>query len=328
MSTFSSENVINRHINNADLNVYFVGFDGGIYRDSHLTDYIMDALVDFAYGYHTGILKTYDRRIMVEAAKSLYSIDEFKSAFQKYVTEDSEFDDSSSDKYLKRGEFGELILHLLLRDFFETVPLLSKIHFKDSYSMTVHGFDAVHVGNFNGADSLFLGESKLYQNGKDGIDALMKDIEEHFTKDYLNKEFTIVGKRSSDFKYFDEISDLNTKKAYEDFLTKKDDWFNKINGLQSGKQKLSSLLSSTTIPLLCTYSSETFTKHNDETTQEFRDEFDKEINQLKTYFDKKFDIHTSAMGANLNIILLLFPVPSKKELVRLLHTKLEAQQRA
>ena len=37
----------------------------------------------------------------------------------------------TTEKYKKRGEFGELILHLILRDFFETVPLLSKIYFKD-----------------------------------------------------------------------------------------------------------------------------------------------------------------------------------------------------
>jgi hypothetical protein len=38
---------------------------------------------------------------------------------------------TKQDKDLARGEFGELILHLLLRDFHDTVPLLSKIYFKD-----------------------------------------------------------------------------------------------------------------------------------------------------------------------------------------------------
>ncbi|WP_330558188.1 Hachiman antiphage defense system protein HamA [Acutalibacter sp. 1XD8-33] len=32
----------------------------------------------------------------------------------------------------RRGEFGELILHLLLRDFKNTIPLISKVYFKDS----------------------------------------------------------------------------------------------------------------------------------------------------------------------------------------------------
>lgn len=32
----------------------------------------------------------------------------------------------------QRGEFGELLLHLILRDFKGTIPLISKVYFKDS----------------------------------------------------------------------------------------------------------------------------------------------------------------------------------------------------
>ena len=88
--------------------------------------------------------------------------------------------------------------------------------------------------------------------------------------------------------------------------------------------KLEIVFNSVTIPLLCTYSSENFTKYNDETLPEFIRDYEKEVLDLKKYFDEHRD-HSS--GTNLNIILLLFPVKCKNELVKRMHEKLDALQR-
>ena len=116
----NSKNIINQHFTEADLRTYFVGFDFGEFRYDALTELLMDSIVDFAFGYHTGILKQYDRRKLIEAAKSIYNIKEYKEAKAIYVDNNDCLNDCEieiKDKYLKRGEFGELILHLLLRDF-------------------------------------------------------------------------------------------------------------------------------------------------------------------------------------------------------------------
>jgi len=341
-SIFNSENVITEHISNADLRAYFVGFDLGIFRYDHLVEYLLDVLVDFSFGYHTGILKKYDRRKLVEAAKSIYKISDssekkiFKEAKKKYVDEGSEYEDDIEDKYLKRGEFGELILHLILRDFIKTVPLISKVHLKDSDGMTVHGFDAIHIGNCIqdlSKKSLYLGESKLYKDGNKGVKALIGDIEEHFKKDFLNREFILIGKKSDNFHKIENYQDKNTKDEYENFLKEKDYWFSELDKLQTGEKKLQDLFNSVTIPLLCTYTSEVFENHTDETTDEFKKEYKNEIDKLKETFDKKleklkkpYQDSGEPISTNLNIVLMLFPVPSKKELVKRLHTKLYNQQ--
>jgi hypothetical protein len=96
-STFDSQNVITEHISNADLKAYFVGFDLNVFRYDYLIEYLLDVLVDFSFGYHTGILKSYDRRKLIEAAKSIYKISDnlerkiFEEAKKKYVDEDSEY---------------------------------------------------------------------------------------------------------------------------------------------------------------------------------------------------------------------------------------------
>lgn len=67
-----------------------------------------------------------------EAAHSIYKIKEFELMRRYYMNGDlqakQELDKST---YKNRGEFGELILHLLLRDFKGTIPLVSKAYFKE-----------------------------------------------------------------------------------------------------------------------------------------------------------------------------------------------------
>ena len=51
----------------------------------------------------------------------------------------------TSQKYQRRGEPGELLLHVIIRQTFKTVPAITKYFFKDAANDTVKGFDAVHV---------------------------------------------------------------------------------------------------------------------------------------------------------------------------------------
>lgn len=116
-----------------------------------------------------------------EAAHSIYKIKEFELMRRYYLYGDLQAkQELNQSSYNNRGEFGELILHLLLRDFKGTIPLISKVYFKDSSGVPAHGFDTVHISP--DARVLWLGESKFYTNGKTGIKKLLEDLEEHFTK--------------------------------------------------------------------------------------------------------------------------------------------------
>ncbi|WP_452223227.1 HamA C-terminal domain-containing protein [Lacinutrix chionoecetis] len=309
MSTpFGSEKIITHKVNDAELSTFLVGFDinddGEIeYRSKPLIKKLSDVIYEFAFGFHDGE-ETANNEILsklTEAAKSIYKIDAFQKVKDIYDN-DGSIDDDVEDKYLRRGEFGELILHLLLRDFHNSIPLLSKIYFKDSFGATVHGFDAIHIEK--NSKTLWLGESKLYKNGKAGIKALIQDIDEHFKSDYLNSEFLIVSKK---LKHFDNIPE-------------KDYWLD----LMSKSSKLIDQLDSINIPLLCTYDCELFNKYSDENCEDFKKEYLAEMNELKQYFD---DNNKHPLKTKLNIILILFPVQNKVELVKGLHNKLSLLQK-
>jgi hypothetical protein len=306
-SPFNSEKIITHKIKDSELNTFLVGFDINdkgekIYRIKPLIEKLIQVIHEFAFGLHEGeVTQNTDSIIkIIESAKSIYKIDSFQKIKDLYDN-DGTLDDDLEDKYLRRGEFGELILHLLLRDFYKTIPLLSKIYFKDSFGHTVHGFDAVHIQE--DTKTLWLGESKLYQNGKKGVKALITDIEEHFKSDYLNSEFMIISKK---IKHFDNIEE-------------KDHWLD----IMSKSTKLIDQLNSINIPLLCTYECNLFNVHNDEESNEFLEDYKKEMNSLKKYFDDNFE---HPLKTKLNIILILFPIQNKTELVKGLHNKLSLMQ--
>lgn len=274
---FESNKVIDVHISDADLRVFDAGFDQNTYRLKPLAEVIIRALPEFAFGYNptgTSDSKIIDR--LKDAAESLYKTDLYKS----------------------RGEFGELILHLLLRDFCNTIPLISKIFFKDTDNASVHGFDAVHVVDDGDKKSLWLGEAKIYQDGAKGISELASDLTKHFSEDYLRSEFVLIRKKL-------ELLDQSV-------VTDKDYWLD----LMHKHTTIDKVFTSITIPMLCVYDSEIYSSHT-EVSEKYIFELTNEAKKLKDDFKKK------TISTTLNVVLLLLPIPSKEDLVEMLHNKLK-----
>lgn len=114
-----------------------------------------------------------------------------------------------TDKYDRRGEFGELILHALLREMLGTEPAISKIFFKDSVNNTVKGFDAVHVLDTGAGLELWLGEVKFYKSIDRAVDDVAAELEQHFKDDYLKKEFMLItGKLDSSWSGHARLKEL------------------------------------------------------------------------------------------------------------------------
>lgn len=275
---FQSELVLEERICESSLKAFHVGFDQNKFRLQPLVDIIRSVIPEYALGYHIGnnILLTEMVDRLNDAAKTVYT----------------------TDKYKQRGEFGELILHLLLRDFCNSIPLISTIFFRDSPNVPAHGFDGVHITVDGNDRKLWLGESKLYKSGSNGISDLVNDISKHFNADYLKQQFNLI-----------------TRKLPEE--TPEIDYWRK---LMHKHQKLDVIFSSIVIPMVCTYNSDLFVNHSDETDLYIED-FKKECLDLHADFKKKLTT------SNLEILLLLLPVPNKDELNTELDARLKAMQK-
>lgn len=187
-------------------------------------------------------------------------------------------------------------MHLLLRDFKGTIPLISKVYFKDTANVPAHGFDAVHITPDE--QTLWLGESKFYVDSKQGLRELLSDLSNHFKTDYLDEQFVII-----------------KKNLENNEIPQREQWIDILNNCN----KLSDRLNKINIPLLCIYPHDIYNRFNDMDCIEADEYHETNIRELKAYFDSQ---NTHPLKSNLNIILLLFPIRDKKELITKLHERL------
>lgn len=116
-----------------------------------------------------------------EAAHCIYKIKDYDLMRRWRLNNDkTALEELKKSSTARRGEFGELLLHLLLRDFKNTIPLVSKVYFKDAAGIPAHGFDSVHISPDE--KILWLGESKFYSESKRGLQELLSDLNNHFKK--------------------------------------------------------------------------------------------------------------------------------------------------
>lgn len=283
-----------------NLHIYYIDFDlldsgYGQVKDKFYNE-LFDDIPAFAFG--TDVMNRKIEEIGLvptvrEAMKKIYSIKEIQEASKEYL--DSK---STEDKYIKRGEFGELLLYHLLHEYFGADALISKIYFKDSVGGVAHGFDAVHVDTSR--QILWLGESKLYKNSSTAINELAKDVINHFNVNFFESEFQIITNRVHD-----------TKINCDDYIIK----------LLNPETKILDKLASINICLFAGFESNNllnFNKHN------FEETLMEEVKRLNDKMNGLLSKHPWI--ERLNIYLLTFPLEDKREFVSSLHQKLKGAQ--
>ena len=171
--------------------VYCVGYEKSRWRAEELVrDFFRRHLASFALSYSEW--KKLDGDSAAEALS--------RSARMVYTT----------DNYKRRGEFGELLLHGILRDFYNAEPAVSKIYYADGPNETAKGFDAVHVvvNDDQGLD-LWLGEAKLYESMTSAIKEIVKSLNDHIGEDFLRREFlAVTNKLDQTWEHKEELAEL------------------------------------------------------------------------------------------------------------------------
>lgn len=118
-----------------------VGYERGKWRAEQLADHAMEWLPEFALTAEE-----------CENIRHANAIDFIRRAAHNVYT---------SKKFEKRGEFGELFLHIAIRQVFDSLPAISKIYYKSANNDPVKGFDAVHVVGEVRDLELWIGEAKF-----------------------------------------------------------------------------------------------------------------------------------------------------------------------
>lgn len=209
----------------------------------------------------------------------------------------------STEKYGRRGEFGELLLHILMRQVFNTLPAINKIYYKSSSNETVKGFDAVHVvvNEDESSLELWLGEAKFYNNASSAIRDVVEELKKHTERDYLRGEFLLIkNKLDENWPHFDKLRELLSPN------TSLDDIFDAV-----------------CIPVLITYDSKIVDSYPKNKLTYIEDFIDEVTKYYKVFKDKCEIIDLPKV---LRIHLFVIPLGKKSELVKMLDERLKACQ--
>lgn len=204
-----------------------------------------------------------------------------------------------TDKYKSRGEFGELFLHIALRQVHKSIPAISKIYWKDSINNTIKGYDAVHVVEVDGELQLWLGEVKFYEDANDAIRDVVKEIDCHTKMDYMKNEVALIANK----------------------LDRNSSHYSKLSKLLDTNTSLDQVFDVACIPALITYNSSALKKHR-KVTSEYNKELQNEVMSIRETFKNKL----SSLSLPVRIHLFLIPLNEKKVLIKYLDESLKGFQ--
>ena len=254
-----------------------VGYELQAWRCTGLAKHLLQWLPEFALSYSEciGMDAGSAVRRIGEAAASIYS----------------------SDKYKRRGEFGEVLLHAILRQRYKSIPLISKIYFKDSPNDTAKGFDAVHVVEGANGLELWLGEAKFYGDIVKAMAEAVSSLEDHFRANFLKTEFVAIRRK------------IDPRQPVPDGVMQ----------LFEPNVSLDTVIKSIHVPVLLTYNSATVAAHQEVST-EYVQAFEREILAHGDTFAGK------SLPQHVVVHLILVPLLEKEALVAEMHRCLKAAQ--
>jgi hypothetical protein len=172
-----------------ELDCYCAGFELQSWRCVALADHLMEWIADYALKEDELLVNHGNMYIRLkEAAARIYS----------------------SDKYKHRGEIGEIILHAICRDYFNTIPFAPRVFYLTSSNDVVKSFDMVHV-RYLAAKSfeLWLGEAKFYKDGQEAILDAIASVNAHIQQGFLKREKLLLGPQiSKSIPHYHEIREI------------------------------------------------------------------------------------------------------------------------
>ena len=268
---------VRRHDLVPPLTCVCAGYELGEWRYKQLVSHLIEWLPEFALTYSEREALGHHNAVALvgQAARAIYV----------------------SEKYQRRGEPGELLLHAIIRQVFKTVPAISKYYFKDSANDVVKGFDAIRVVISEDDLQLWLGEVKFYDNIIRAVADVAVELKAHTQRDYLRGEFAAITNKIDD------------------------EWphASRLKMLLHRNTPLQDVFDSVCIPVLLTYDSPAISQHTD-VTEVFKSTLEQEVLAHRDSFAGK------VLPSTLNIHLFLLPLESKAELMRQFDEKLKLCQ--
>ncbi|GHH96643.1 HamA C-terminal domain-containing protein [Neobacillus kokaensis] len=170
---------------------FTLDYENGSYRQRELVKIIKDSVIHFA--------------LTPDEIKKWKESDDFGEMERKA------WDRISKAHKYSKGDYGELLLFLMLSVFFPTNKFVTKVRLRSSKKDQIKGFDCAHFTVEQGQTYLWLGEAKFHNSFSNAIAGAIESIEEHCEIDYLNDEISILSSNieiNEEFPHYEALNDL------------------------------------------------------------------------------------------------------------------------
>lgn len=186
-----------------------------------------------------------------------------------------------------KGDYGELLLFLILKVFFKSEKLVTKVKLKTG-NQEVYGYDCAHFTIENDQPVLWLGESKFYSTFSGALTKAFESLEEHCCRNFTLDEFSFLEPHievNNDFPYYDKIRiQLKGIKSFDEIKIK--------------------------VPVFITYDCGKIKNHTTISTPEFLTEFQNEFTEKSKSIEGK----NLKLNSNFELLFIILPLESVEEI--------------
>lgn len=257
-------------------------FEDGQWRYSKFQSFIWDNIAETSLSQkEREKLITQSHSVLVAAAKNLRLIDK--------------------DEIGSGSELAEIILYGIMKHYYHALPAVPKIFYKQNAQDNAKGADSVHIVIEGNNDfSLWFGEAKFYNSIEDArLNNIIESVKNSLQTDKLKKENSIIT----------NICDI-------DNLIENIELCTKIKKALSPQESIDNIKPKIHIPILLLHEC-LITKGATCISEDYKNDiiaYHKE--RAHSYFKKQLDqMKTLFKYGEIKFHLILFPVPSKKEVV-------------
>lgn len=208
-----------------------------------------------------------------------------------------------TDKEGERGkgsELAEIFLYGVMKHFYNALPVVPKIFYKQNPKDNAKGADSIHIViEENNNFSVWFGEAKFYKDINRAMSEAIKSLSELLSTDKLKNENSIItGLRDID----SIISDKQLRYQIKEFLSDE-------NSIDNFKPKLH-------VPILLLHECDK-TKNCTELTQEYKNTMKSQhILDAQRYYEKQIEeLCSITKYSRITFHLILFPIPDKQSVI-------------
>ncbi|STQ86835.1 DUF1837 domain-containing protein [Helicobacter muridarum] len=218
------------------------------------------------------------------------------------------------------GEIGEVFLYGIMKNYYNALPVVPKIFYKQNPNDNAKGADSVHITLEENAYHIWLGESKIYSDITRAISEVVESVYELLATDKLKKEKSLITNLNDIDGYLSDSNNLHKTSITE------------LKNILNDRTSLDEMKKILHIPISIIYECDITKQHLQNYPVCLDNNYKNLIIELHRNQCSKLSQKIISKLNDIPLIeyikfhIMVFPIPNKKELVAQINKIFEAHR--